>query len=113
MLPSGLPANPASKRSAPAKRAAAPERLPWMEQQLITSNFDGQTAEEVCNSETSWGPDFIGVDGKFCDMGAKTLHSLCDVENVEGCVVTAKNGTFQAQEAGTILKTYDVLSTWG
>ena len=83
-----------------------------MEQRLITSTFEEQTAEELCNSETSWGPDFVGSDGKFCDMGSKTLSPLCDIENIEGCVVVAKNGTFTTSEAGQVLKTYEVLTTW-
>lgn len=46
----------------------------------------GTTAEELCGSNTSWGPDYIGSDKKFCDMGTKKISPLCELEEVNGCV---------------------------
>lgn len=84
-----------------------------MEKRLIKSDFPEQTAEEICNSETSWGPDFVGSDGQFCDMGTKTLSPLCSTSNVEGCVTVAGNGTLIAALSGIVLKTYEEISNWG
>lgn len=36
------------------------------------------SAEALCSSKSSWGPDFVGADGKFCDMETKTLSSVCE-----------------------------------
>ncbi|KAM0704790.1 hypothetical protein Q7P35_007576 [Cladosporium inversicolor] len=45
------------------------------------SNYTSQPAEELCTSETSWGPD-----GNFCDMDTKALMPLCSSQDVHGCV---------------------------
>lgn len=50
------------------------------------SNLTSHRAEDMCNSETSWGPDFISPDGMYCDMGTKTLAPLCSNKDVDGCV---------------------------
>lgn len=49
-------------------------------------NITSHKAENMCNSETSWGPDFVSPDGMFCDMGTKTLSPLYSNQNVQGCV---------------------------
>lgn len=69
----------------PAKRSAR-ARLPWMEESLVVSNITEHKAENMCSSATSWGPDFVGTDGMYCDMGTKTLIPLCSTQNVHGCV---------------------------
>ncbi|KAI5274719.1 hypothetical protein E4T47_02309 [Aureobasidium subglaciale] len=71
-----------AKRSTTSSRT----RLPWMENKLVVSNIDSHSAANLCNSETSWGPDFVDSHGKLCDMGTKTLYTLCSNENVDGCV---------------------------
>jgi hypothetical protein len=68
------------------KKRSIPERPQWIVEHLMVSNYTDQTAEELCTSETSWGPDFIGSDGRFCDMSTKQLTPLCSTENVEGCI---------------------------
>ncbi|GIZ45869.1 hypothetical protein CKM354_000901700 [Cercospora kikuchii] len=73
----------------PAKRDV-PERPQWLVDELVISSIPGQTAEELCSSETSWGEDFIGVDGKFCDMGIKQLIPLCSEQDVDGCIDIAE-----------------------
>ncbi|CAD0096773.1 unnamed protein product [Aureobasidium vineae] len=78
------PADPSmAKRSNLIPRA----RLPWMEKKLIISNIASHSATNLCNSETSWGPDFASSsDGKLCDMATKTLYTLCSKEQIDGCV---------------------------
>ncbi|KAB5576372.1 hypothetical protein GE09DRAFT_1266116 [Coniochaeta sp. 2T2.1] len=81
-------AAPSGKRSASNK-----PRLPWMEEVLIVSNLSTRhTAESLCSSATSWGPDFVGIDGKFCDMATKTLSPLCSTANLDGCVNVDSGG---------------------
>jgi hypothetical protein len=87
---------------------------------LIMSNWTTQPAAELCESATSWGPDFIGSDGKFCDMGTKTLLPLCSTEDVDGCVeVDEEEGALKkrmsvAKRAATVThKTYKKISKWG
>ncbi|SMQ44895.1 unnamed protein product [Zymoseptoria tritici ST99CH_3D7] len=69
----------------PQKRDLPP-RPQSIADELVVSNLPGQTAEELCSSETSWGQDFVGVDGKYCDMETKTLYTLCSTEEVDDCV---------------------------
>ncbi|KEQ74103.1 hypothetical protein M436DRAFT_44771 [Aureobasidium namibiae CBS 147.97] len=72
-------------------------RLPWMETKLVISNIATHSATNLCNSATSWGPDFATLnEGKLCDMSTKTLYTLCSKENVDGCVdisTASGNGT--------------------
>lgn len=63
-----------------------PDRPQWIIDRLITSDIPSQPARELCQSSTSWGPDFVGSDGYFCDMDAKELLPLCSTENVNGCI---------------------------
>ncbi|RSL61019.1 hypothetical protein CEP54_006481 [Fusarium duplospermum] len=102
----------------PDKRANRPRR-PWMEQKLVVSNLTQHKAEELCSSETSWGPDFVGTDGMFCDMGTKTLTPLCSTRNVEGCIVIdndnkaiTKRSRVAKREADITHKTYKAINHW-
>ncbi|KAK4209220.1 hypothetical protein QBC37DRAFT_450890 [Rhypophila decipiens] len=107
----------------PGKRKRnARNRPQWMTEQLIMSNYTSQPAEELCSSSTSWGPDFIGSDGKFCDMASKSLLPLCSVEDVDGCVEVDESqggGTLTrrvnvARRASSVAhKTYKNISKWG
>lgn len=67
-------------------------RKQWMEERLVVSNVTQHSTEELCSSATSWGPDFAGPDGLFCDMGTKTLHPLCSSQDVDGCVNISDDG---------------------
>ena len=45
---------------------------------VIISHMTGQSAEGLCKSENSWGPDFVAMrEGKFCSMKRKILHDVC------------------------------------
>jgi len=38
-----------------------------------------RSAEKLCESETSWGPDFVSLRGrKMCDMCTRVVYDLCD-----------------------------------
>lgn len=90
-----------------------------MENELIISNFSSHTAGNLCNSETSWGPDFVGSDGKLCDMASKTLTSLCSTEDVDGCVdlddvegTVTKRMTVARRSTHVPHKKYSKVSKW-
>lgn len=90
-----------------------------MEQQLVVSQIEQHKAENMCNSTTSWGPDFVSPDGMFCDMGTKTLIPLCSKENVPGCISldeekkTLKKRAFIAKRAvDADHKTYEHINNW-
>ena len=73
--------------AAPGRKRDVPERPNWMLERLVVQASNaGVTAEELCGSETSWGPDYIGSDQKFCDMTDKVVSPLCEIEDVDGCV---------------------------
>ena len=62
-----------TKRSLSLKRSAA------MASQLVVSNDAQHSAKELCESDSSHGPDFVSVPEKlFCDMGTKTLWLFCE-----------------------------------
>lgn len=91
-----------------------------MTDNLIMSNFTSQMAEQLCSSETSWGPDFVGPDGNFCDMEKRELIPLCAVSDVEGCVEVdegagrvIKRRTIARRSANVVHKSYGKISKWG
>lgn len=78
--------------AAPGKRSLKP-RSQAIKDVLIVSDISSQSAEELCLSTTSWGWDFIGPDGLFCDMETHTLTPLCSHEKVDGCInIDEQNG---------------------
>ncbi|KAK2616342.1 hypothetical protein QQS21_000776 [Conoideocrella luteorostrata] len=102
----------------PQRRSNRP-REPWMERSLVVSNVTSHRAENMCTSDTSWGPDFISPDGMFCDMGTKTLRPLCSNQNVEGCVdlddhkQTMTKRSFVAKRAVNMPhKSYQKIERW-
>jgi hypothetical protein len=104
----------------PSSKRSASVRPIWMTENLIMSNYTSQPAAELCNSATSWGPDFIGPDGNFCDMGTKTLTPLCSSQDVEGCVEVDENEAklrkrmSEARRSTSVVhKSYKNISKWG
>jgi hypothetical protein len=46
--------------------------------ELVVSKLSSHSAKMVCESPSSWGPDFISMeDGYYCDMCEHTLWKLC------------------------------------
>lgn len=90
-----------------------------MQKKLITSNITSHKSSNLCNSATSWGPDFVGSDGYFCDMETKTLTPLCITENVDGCMEidnsqkkVTKRSNVPRREVSTDLKSYEHVDNW-
>ncbi|KAI9368930.1 hypothetical protein BJX61DRAFT_546071 [Aspergillus egyptiacus] len=63
-------------------RAHRAKRAPWTKSQLVLTDSDIHSARELCESETSMGPDFAHTGEKvFCDMEEKKLYPFCDGAN--------------------------------
>ncbi|KAL5340167.1 hypothetical protein BJX70DRAFT_127312 [Aspergillus crustosus] len=88
-------------------RARREVRAPWTAEQLVISDSKHHSANRLCDSETSMGPDFAHTGEKvFCDMGAKVKYPFCRISSnsTTSCfdpktqVLTGK-GTFQGRSA--------------
>ncbi|KAL4880359.1 hypothetical protein BJY04DRAFT_80531 [Aspergillus karnatakaensis] len=63
-------------------RARREVRAPWTASQLVISDNKQHSANRLCDSETSMGPDFAHTGERvFCDMGAKIKYPFCDESN--------------------------------
>ena len=63
---------------------SADGKLSAKEEVLVVSDIEAHSAEDLCGSDRSRGPDFVShYEKKFCDMKTKTTHPLC-----EGSVLT-------------------------
>ena len=53
---------------------------------LVVSAYKGQSAQELCDSRNSRGPDFVSLDeGKYCDMSEKKVYRLCSGRYSRDC----------------------------
>jgi hypothetical protein len=53
---------------------------------VVVSKIESHSAKEVCESESSAGPDFVStVEGVFCDTAAKEWWYLCSSKISTGC----------------------------
>ena len=53
---------------------------------LVISSIKTHSAKELCESQTSMGPDFVStVEGLFCDMEVKEWWNLCSTNLTTGC----------------------------
>ncbi|KAL6886271.1 hypothetical protein HDV57DRAFT_526135 [Trichoderma longibrachiatum] len=66
-----------------------------------------------------WGPDFIGSDGMFCDIGTKTITPICFFHDVDGCInvhvedkTTTKRSAVAKRQVETKHKSYGTISQW-
>lgn len=76
------PSNSTSTKRASSysKRSAA------LNEQLVISYDPQQSAKKLCDSETSYGPDFVSIpESLYCDMDEKVLYPLCDKEHTTKC----------------------------
>lgn len=56
------------------------------ESHVVISDIDAHSAREVCDSESSHGPDFVSTtEGLFCDMCAHQLWKVCGSPDATGC----------------------------
>ena len=90
-----------------------------MENKLVVSNLKQHKAKDLCSSETSWGPDFVGTDGQFCDMVTKKLTPLCSNKDVDGCIMIdddnktlTRRSRVAKREVHVTHKTYKAIDNW-
>ncbi|KAI1089875.1 hypothetical protein F5B19DRAFT_353518 [Rostrohypoxylon terebratum] len=56
---------------------------------LVISNNEKHTADGLCGSDTSYGPDFVDMaTGTFCRMSDKKQFPLCDETITDNCFNT-------------------------
>ncbi|KAG9232657.1 hypothetical protein BJ875DRAFT_485887 [Amylocarpus encephaloides] len=101
----------------PSKRTT--EAAPFMEGHLVSSASPDHSAIEVCNSESSRGPDFLSLpEGVFCDMAAKKTYPVCTTYVKDTCFDTERK-TLRVgagpQRRGEIIprKEYHKVGNWG
>ena len=60
-----------------------------MEGHLVISPYAQDSAQEVCGSSTSKGPDFVSLqDGFHCDMTTRELTPICSEQVGVNCFDT-------------------------
>jgi hypothetical protein len=75
--------NPSTNKRQVEKRQPQPA---WDSNQLVVSSFPEHSAEEVCKSEFSRGPDFLSKhEMKYCDMDTKMLWDVCSSASATCC----------------------------
>ncbi|KAK7446355.1 hypothetical protein VKT23_014561 [Stygiomarasmius scandens] len=78
--------NATEVRAERRRRAGLQKRSPGVSGQLIVSSDSQHSAKELCESATSYGPDFVSIpEGLYCDMGPKELYSLCSEKEKTKC----------------------------
>jgi len=104
----------------PGAKRSVSERPQWMTEALVVSNIASHSAKGLCESATSWGPDFVDAHGNFCDMGSKTLTPLCSSQDVDGCVdvdedesAVVKRMSVAKRTTSVKHKSYKKIAKWG
>ena len=87
---------------------------------LVVSTYKGQSAQELCDSRNSRGPDFVSLDeGKYCDMSEKKVYRLCSGRYSRDCFsldqdnkrLGRRDGTLERGDA--IHREYGQVDQWG
>ncbi|PKS08638.1 hypothetical protein jhhlp_005025 [Lomentospora prolificans] len=74
------------RRGTSSGPSARRKRSQRMSERLIVTPHAKHSAVELCNSETSWGPDEVSLTERmFCDMETKSLYPLCKNGIEENC----------------------------
>ncbi|KIV79757.1 hypothetical protein PV11_07302 [Exophiala sideris] len=92
---------------------------------LIKSNLTYNSAVNMCMDQASIGPHFVSHHEKmYCDMTAKRLYPLCEVDTVETCfdddqdALVERGGAaeFSAASVGSVkattVKTFEKVDVW-
>lgn len=102
-------ADTVSKKRSANSLALPAVRASWMEQLLVVSSHDHQTAEELCTHGMSYGPDFVDSKGNYCDMSTKTLSPLCTGTETTGCVTFSEDGKTISKRSSVARRTVDAV----
>lgn len=72
------------------------------EHHLVVSEHTAHSAVEVCESASSWGPDFVALaEGVFCDMCTRQLYPLCGNSGGSGSNVGSNEVAFSNATTAT------------
>ena len=91
---------------------------------LVVSGRPGHSAKELCESETSYGADFVStVEGIYCDMEVKQAWPLCNATITTSCFDMTSRSVLggtpnvhvrDSTSGGDIpSKSYKTFETWG
>ena len=87
---------------------------------LVVSTYEGQSAQELCDSATSRGPDFVSLDeGKYCDMSEKKVYKLCSGRYTRNCFSLDRDGKRLRRRDGgpgasdALHRDYGEVDRWG
>ncbi|ETS74482.1 hypothetical protein PFICI_14348 [Pestalotiopsis fici W106-1] len=96
-----------------------PTRAGWMASQLVVSDSQTHSAQKLCDSDSSLGPDFAHTgEQKFCDMDSKTLYDFCSAgNNATGCFdLASKQLSTPMTRRGSVLprqsSPYSTIKDW-
>jgi hypothetical protein len=108
-----------------AARPKAKRDSQFMQGQLVISAYAQHSAREVCESDTSHGPDFASVnEGLYCDMDQKKLWNICSQNVTQMCFDTEqfqmRGSNFRVQgvswnntDSSVPSKSYQTTHKWG
>ncbi|KAI7086247.1 hypothetical protein KC356_g5217 [Hortaea werneckii] len=109
-----------TKRSAPEGIPTSKKRSSkTRDTRLVKSKIPGQSAVELCNSPTSYGPDFVSeTEGMYCDMGSKRTMPLCpgnllDLDALLGGCFDLGNLTTIVDQVVDEIKEFSDVIDWG
>jgi hypothetical protein len=86
-----------------------------LDTRLVVSSYPSHTATELCQSDTSRGPDFISVaEGLFCDMETRQVLQLCADGVNTSCVHMPGNSTMALvrRDGFATEKSYSAVVRW-
>ncbi|KAK4164067.1 hypothetical protein QBC43DRAFT_289300 [Cladorrhinum sp. PSN259] len=79
---------------------------------LIVSNSAAHRATELCESETSLGPDFVSLaEGLYCNMENSDIPPLCKAAGQTDCF-QLEGKAHVKRDGATVEKGYDVVLEW-
>ncbi|KAI1379886.1 hypothetical protein F4677DRAFT_407913 [Hypoxylon crocopeplum] len=93
------------------KKRSLVRRSQRSDNRLVVSEHPHHNATEVCESESSWGPDFVSkAEGVYCNMETHEAVPLCDPVMKEGCfdldssTLVSRNGKRSTTEFSQVIK---------
>jgi len=97
------------QRDTPVKRIRP--RSAAMGSSIISSTDPSHSAVKLCDSDTSYGPDFVSLsEGIFCDMATKTPWPFCSNSVAENCYDWDSHTLISG--AGQKVKAYTNVQEW-
>lgn len=88
------------------------KRSATLARRIVGSYHAQQSALELCESETSYGADFVSFhEGVFCDMDEKKAWPLCSTVNASDCYHWDTHTLIT--RGGQQARQYDKVSLWG